>query len=312
MARNSGDSANVAGEARYRNPGEWLREGSGGILQLAGLRYWSASLLPALVGTTLPFWLRPPGFSFRWFGALEFLLAAIFLHAGFSFLQARFDHRTAPGWPASRLLGTGIALILAACLLGLHLNSAVPGSIFLVFGLTTLFAGVLYVAPPFSFWRQLGGEVVICEGLGMLPVLGAYLVQAGDLTRTVYLASLPLVVATALWICTDEIITRIDDEKAGRQTVVIVFGPRFTGRWIVLALALGLNAALLLATISASISPLALVALLSFPLVWTIVSVSWTGYDNPTRMLAARRQTIRVHLIISLIFAISPLVALLS
>jgi 1,4-dihydroxy-2-naphthoate octaprenyltransferase len=312
MARNSADGANVAGEVWYGRLWGRLRESSRGVLQMAGLRYWSASLLPALVGTTLAFWLRPPGFSFRWLGALEFLLATILLHAGFSFLQTRFDQSTATEWPASWLLGAGMTSILAACLLGLHLNSSGPGSIFLVFGLTTLFAGVLYVAPPFSFWRQLGGEIVICEGLGMLPVLGAYLVQTGDLTRTVYLATLPLVIATALWVCTDELITRTKDEKAARQTVVIVFGPRFTGRWVILALALAFYATLLLAVLTASISPLMLVALLTFPLVWSIVSASWTEYDNPTRMLAARRQAIRLHLVTCLIFAVSPLAALLS
>jgi 1,4-dihydroxy-2-naphthoate octaprenyltransferase len=308
MARNSADGGDVMEEV-WRGR---LREYSHGVLQMAGVRYWSASLLPALVGTTLPLWLRPPGFSFRWLGALEFLIATILLHAGFSFLQLRFDHRAATGWPAAWLLGIGIALILAACLLGLHLKGSVPGDIFLVFGLATIFAGVLYVAPPFNFWRQLGGEIVICEGLGMLPVLGAYLVQAGDLTRTVYLASLPLIVATALWVITDELITRIDDEKAGRQTVVIVFGPRFTARWVVLALALAFYATLLLAVFTASINPLALVALLAFPLIWSIVSASWTEYDNPTSTLAARRQAVRLHLVTGLIFAVSPLAALLS
>jgi hypothetical protein len=59
------------------------------VPRLAGLRYWTASLLPALVGTTLPFWLRPPGFSFRWAGELEFALATALMHSGFCFLQAR-------------------------------------------------------------------------------------------------------------------------------------------------------------------------------------------------------------------------------
>lgn len=117
--------------------------------------------------------------------------------------------------------------IIAACLLGLHLNvslprgNSVPRAIFIVFGLVTLFAGVLYVAPPFSFSRRVGGEIVVSESLGMLPVLGAYLVQTGDLTRTVYLASMPLIITTALWVWTDELISRVDDDKEGRQTMVI-------------------------------------------------------------------------------------------
>lgn len=68
-------------------------EGISGFLHFAGFRYWTASLLPALVGTTLPFWLHPPGFSFRWLGAIELLFATVLFHAGFSFLQAWFEGR---------------------------------------------------------------------------------------------------------------------------------------------------------------------------------------------------------------------------
>ena len=41
------------------------------------------------------------------------------------------------------------------------------------------------------FYRQIGGEIVISYSLGLLPILGAYLIQAGDISRTVYLAALP-------------------------------------------------------------------------------------------------------------------------
>ena len=179
-------------------------EGISGFLHFAGFRYWTASLLPALVGTMLPLWLRPPGFSFRWTGAIEFLFATVFFLAGFSFLQAWFEGRSTTKWPKSRLLRYAGMCMGVACLLGLLLNNGlilhngVPRSIFFVYGLSTLFVGVLYVAPPFNFCRRVGGEIVISEGLGMIPVLGAYLVQVGDITRTVHLASLPLVVATGL------------------------------------------------------------------------------------------------------------------
>jgi len=206
--------------------------------------------------------------------------------------------------------------MVLACLLGLHLNSGltlhdgVPRSIFIVYGLLTLFAGVLFVAPPFSFCRRAGGEIVLCESLGLLPVLGAYLVQVGDLTRTVYVVSVPLVVATALWVLTDELISRADDDREGRQTLVILFGPRFSGRLVLLALSILFYATLLLAVFSASISPWALVAVLSVVLVWTLVAVSWKEYARPTRMLKARRGAFRLHLATGIIIASSSLVAL--
>ncbi len=306
----------MAGDVCDRHPVGGLSGGSRGFLYFAGFRYWTASLLPALVGTTLPFWLRPPGFSFRWPGAVEFLFATVLIHAGFSFLQARFEGRSTTKWPKSRLLRYAGMCMVLACLLGLHLNSGltlhngVPRSIFIVYGLLTLFAGVLFVAPPFSFCRRAGGEIVLCESLGLLPVLGAYLVQVGDLTRTVYVVSVPLVVATALWVLTDELISRPDDDKEGRQTLVILFGPRFSGRLVLLALSILFYATLLLAVFSASISPFALVAVLSFGLVWTIVAVSWKEYASPRRMLKARRNAFRLHLATGIIIAASCLVAL--
>jgi 1,4-dihydroxy-2-naphthoate octaprenyltransferase len=270
-------------------------------------------VLPALVGTTLPFWLRPPGFSFSWVGAIEFLVATVLLHAGFSLLLARVDGRSTVDWTGARLLGAGSICIAAACLLGLHLNSglqlnrSVHESIFIVYGVSAVFVGLLYVAPPLSFFRRMGSEVVVSKALGMIPVLGAYLVQAGDLTRRVYLASIPLIVAAALWVLTDELVTRKDDEKQERRTMVILFGSRFSGRFGVLALTVLLGVTLLGTVITASLSPWAMAAVLSFGLVWRIVGVSWKEYASPTRMLAARKGAFKLHLATCIIIAAASL-----
>jgi len=287
---------------------------SPGFFYFAGLRYWTASLLPALVGTTLPFWLRPPGFSFRWLGAIEFLIATVLCHAGFSLLHARFEKRSTADWPGPRLLGAAGVCFVAGCLLGLHLHSGlnlhrgVPGSIFIVYGIATLFVGVLYVVPPLIFYRRVGGEVVLAEGLGLLPVLGAYLVQVGDITRTVYLASLPIVVATGLWVWIDELVSREDDEKVGRSTMVILFGPRFSGRYGVLALSMLLFVTLFLAVLSGSIIPLTLIALLLGGLAWKIVAVSWTEYSYSDRMIDVRKSAFMLHLATCGMIALSSLV----
>ena len=230
-----GRETGMAEDARASSLAERLWEVDRRVLHLAGVRYWTASLLPALVGTTLPFWLRPPGFSLRWLAALEFLLATLLLHAGFSLLHAMLKYRLTSKWSACQLLGAAGVCLVAACLLGMHLNGSVPphdsvpAYIFIVYGLTTLFAGVLYVIPPFSFSERASGEVILAEGLGMLPVLGAYLVQVGDLNRTVYLAAMPLVVATGLWVWVDELISMNADRNEGRGTMVLLFGARFSG-----------------------------------------------------------------------------------
>jgi 1,4-dihydroxy-2-naphthoate octaprenyltransferase len=288
-----------------------------GFFYFAGARYWTASILPALVGTTLPFWLRPAGFSFRWFGAVEFLITTVLIHAGFSLLQARFDGRAPVHWPRSRLLGVAVVCLITGCFLGLHLNSGlqlhkgVYKDIFFVYGLSTLFAGILYTVPPFKFYRRVGSEVILYMGLGLLPVLGSYLVQVGDITRKVYLAAFPLVVVTALWVWIDKLVTRVDDEKAGWKTMVILFGPMISGRYVVLVLCIFLYAILIMAVLTASIHPGVLVAVFFLGIVWRIITISWNEYLHPTRMLEVRNQVYRIQIAIGVIIVVSSLISVL-
>jgi 1,4-dihydroxy-2-naphthoate octaprenyltransferase len=289
-------------------------KGISGYLNFAGFRYWRASLLPALIGTTLPFWLRPSGFLFKWIAAIEFLIATVLFHSGFSYLLAWIQDKTTTSWPKIRLIKYGGIFTVIACLLGLHINSqiifrsGVPNYIFMVYGLTTLFVGMLYVLPPFNFHQRVGGEVILAEGLGMIPALGAYLVQVGDLTRTVYLASLPLVITTGLWVWLDELASRIDDEKIGRKTMIIDFGPGFSGRYGVSAIAPLFILSILLAVFSRALNPTALVSLLLVGLLWKIVRISWKEYEIPERMVEMAKIASVIHFITGSILVLSSFV----
>lgn len=287
-------------------------------LHFAGFRYWTASLLPALVGTTLPFWLCPPGFSSRLFAAIEFLIATVLVHAGFSFLLAYFEGDQDTERNKPKLLKYAVACFIAACILGLHINSGlkfhygVPKSIFIIYGVVTLIVGTLYVVPPINLGRRMGREIVIADGLGMIPVLGAYLVQVGDITRTVYLASMPLVVATGLWVWVDELASKSDDEKTGRNTLVIDFGLKFSGRYGVLALGILFYATILVAAFSGSTSPLILTLLLLAGLAWKIVNGSWNEYLNAEQMIILGKSAYLLHLTTGLTIAASSLLPRLS
>lgn len=247
---------------------------------------------------------------------MVFLTATLLFHAGFSLLLARFQHRSSGIWRGSRLLCLAGACLLAGICLGLYLNGdlppqrGVPGGIFMVYGACALLAGVLYVVPPVSFHRRAGGETFLWGGLGLLPVLGAYLVQVGDLTRTVYLAASPLVAATALWVWIDEVMTRADDEKEGRRTLVILFGPRFSGRFAVPVLALLFYGTLILAVASFSIAPWALAIVLTIGLVRAIITLSGGEYGGSARLDAARRRAFLVHVVTGIITVASSLAGL--
>jgi len=290
-----------------------------GFFHFAGYRYWTASLLPAIVGTTLPFWLNPPNFSFKFLLAIEFLIATILFHVGFSLLHARFESRATTTWTKPKLFRTGIICLLVAVLIGLNINTNIEinkyvhKSIFIIYGIATIFAGVLYVVPPFSFFKRVGGEVILSVGLGMIPVLGAFLIQTGDLTRTVYLTSLPVVISTGLWVWVSELIGRTEDESKGRNTMVMIFTPRFSGRFITLILTIFLYATLVLAVFArSSLNPLSLIALLSLGLALKIITVSWNEYANIKKMLKVRRHAFIIHFIICAIIVLSSITTLLG
>jgi len=279
--------------------------------RFAGVRYWTSSLLPAVVGTTLPFWLRPPGFAFKWPSAAEFLAAVVLFHSGFSFFLSFFEKKRTNAHPGTRLLILAGLCLMASCLLGWHLNSGlalhngVHTHIFIIYGLAAIFVGLLYVMPPVCFYRRPGGEIIIAEGLALIPLLGAYLVQAGDITRRVYLVSIPIMAATAVWILTDELVTRPMDEKSGRKTMVIDFGPKFIGRYAVPALVLFLYVTLVLAVISKSLSAAALALILFSGLGWKISMVSMKDYLDPKKMIRARKYAVLLHLFTGIILALS-------
>ena len=289
------------------------------LFQLAGNRYWTASLLPALVGTTLPFWLNPPGFKFKLFEAVLFLIATVICHSGFSFLHASFKDKLNSKWTKKQLFITGIISLIASVLLGLYLNNLlqlnknVHEYIFIIYGISVIFIGVLYVAPPFNFSRQPGGEVVLSVGLGMVPVLGAYIIQAGDITRTVYLASLPIVVSTALWLWITELINKAEDESSGYKTTVMYFPYYISSRFVTLFLTISIYAALVLAVFGrSSLNPLALTALFSIVFALMIINISWKEYENIRKLQDAGKYAFLIHLTICIVIIASSFSSLFN
>ena len=286
-----------------------MREG----LNLAGVRFWTASLLPACVGITLPIWLRPANFTFKLSTAIEFLLATVLLHAGFAFLWAWFENRSTKNWSQRSILLSAVTGIGLACLLGIHLNSNlqlhvnVYRGIFLIYGICVLFIGALYVVPPLNFYRRMGGEIVLAYSLGLLPLLGAYLVQVGDLTRTVYLAALPVVAITGLWVWLYEVTIYAAGGKSERQTLVTYLGIKCSGRVVVLSIAIIYLFTLLLAVFSASLSPLALAASLLLLSLGKIVIQTWHRYAILAHMQSVRNLAAFLHGVTCCVLALSSL-----
>lgn len=294
------------------------------------VRFLVASVMPVLVGTTLPFWLRPEGFRFNLLLAIEALAAMVFLHAGANFANEYFDSRSgvdAANPNRSRMNG-GSGLIAAGvvpesyfrnfmlaffaigALLGIHLSVVTSEWLIPAFGVIGIIIGYGYAAPPLRLGYKALGEIIIGLNFGVLPVIGAYYVQTGEFSAHVLLASLPVAFAIILVLWVNEIPDIETDLAGGKRTLVNLMGRRAASRGGVLVLSLLLFGSLFAAVFTGSLIPLTLIVILSFGLIRTVVVDCWAMPANPRDLLEAQETAIRLHLIIGLVIGLSALAAL--
>lgn len=279
--------------------------------------YWIASLLAALVGTTLPFWLNPPNFSFKYFQIIEFLFGIILFFVGFFLIHIYIENKIPTTKIKLRLFWTGIICLLFALLIGFHintnlqLNDYVHESIFVVYIFSAFLTGVFYVVPPFNFFKRVGGEVILCVGVGMLPVLGAFIIQTGDLIRSVYLASLPIVASIGLYVWISELISRLEDRRNKQNNMAMIFSFYFASRIVTLIIIILIYATLVLAVfVRSSLNPITLLSLITTVFAVKSLTILWYECTNVKRILKVRKYALLIHLILCIIIIFSSTVTL--
>jgi 1,4-dihydroxy-2-naphthoate octaprenyltransferase len=280
------------------------------FLEAAGVRYWSVSALAVLVGSTLPFWLRPPGFAFSWLHMIEALVGVVLLHAAAALTRPRSGGDAAGGLGAGPWRTPAIACAAVAVLIGLHLNAVSPGNVVLILGAIGMAGGYAYGGRPLLLSHRGLGELIVGLCLGVLPVVGAYFIQAHRVSWRVVLASLPLAFAAVLALWVNEIAWHDRDAAAGKRTLVVILGKRRAARVVAPLLSVLVFTALFAAVFTASHIPLSLVAVLAFGLVRTVVAVLWNRYDEPKALPEAQDAAMKLHLTLGIVMAASALAAL--
>ena len=312
------------------SPGELPRDPIRIFLRAARVPFVTVSVLPVLVGSTLPFWLRPPGFAWSWLHFVEVLVGVVLLHLAANLSNCYYDHLSGadPSNPNPNVMSGGPGLIAAGIVtptyfirsaivlfvvgaaIGLHLNFTLPGNLVLVLGAIGIVIAHLYTAPPVKLCYRGLGEIAVGLTFGILPVLGAYFVQTGEVSWAVVRASLPITFAVVLVLWVNEIVDYVPDRDSGKRTMVVALGHRAAGRGGVLTLALLIFGSLFLAVFSAALVPLILVAVLAFGVIRTVVADCWNHHGQPAKLEEASVSAIKLHLILGLIIAASALVTL--
>ncbi len=224
-----------------------------------------AAVAPVVVGTGVA--LAEDGFWAP--AALAAVLVALLLQIGANLANDVFDFRrgadTAARLGPPRVTQRGLIapervlratwLTLGAALIpGLYLVLR-GGWPILILGLLAIVAALAYTGGPHPLGYNGLGEVAVFLFFGMIAVAGTAYVQTGEVTGLALVASVPIgAIATAILVVNNLRDLRTD-ARAGKRTVAVRIGERWTRR---------------------EYKALLLIALATPPLLW---SVGWLGWS---------------------------------
>ncbi len=195
-----------------------------------------AAVAPVLVGTGLA--LRDGQFDAL--NAAAAFFVAILLQIGANLANDLFDHErgtdtpdrlgparaTAQGWitPTEMRVGMGVIFGLAALLgLVLFLDKGWP---VLAIGLAAILAALAYTGGPFPYGYHALGDVFVFIFFGLAAVAGTYFVQAGEVTLTVWLASIPMGLLIVNILVVNNLRDVSTDQAANKRTLAVIWGAR--------------------------------------------------------------------------------------
>lgn len=203
--------------------------------------FLSASLVPALLGAFAAYW-RTGRLNAA--GLLATLAGIACVHLGANLANDYFDYKTGcdsrnpeptpysggsrviqDGLISGRAVVTASAFFFAAgAVLGLYLNSLVPGNGILIIGLIGIAGGLFYTAVPVRLSYRGLGEITVFLCFGPLLVAGSYLVQSGRLDSDVFAVSLPAGLLVLAILLVNEVLDVRWDREAGKNTLVVALG----------------------------------------------------------------------------------------
>ena len=278
------------------------------------------------------------GAAFRLDTAIGCLLVALLLQIVANFANDLSDFRrgadtdarqgpmrvTAAGLVTERQLEIAIAVVIGcAAVVGLYLV-AVGGWVLLALGALAIVAALAYTGGPFPYGYKALGEVFVFLFFGLVAVAGTAYLQ--DLVlRPLYLAATlpPGALITAILVVNNlrDIPT---DTVAGKRTLAVVIGKRWTQREyaLLLLVAYGVPVALALDWLTGGLlraSSLTghpyvwqglafLLPLLTVPLAWPLLRKVWT-FGEPRELNLVLKGTARLSLWHGLLFAIGLVIA---
>jgi len=282
-------------------------------LRTTRLPFLSATAVPVLLGIAV----AASHGAFTWWTALLTLIGGSLAHLAinvtndiFDTLSGADDANTTPTQfsGGSRvavydlvsirgLSWLAIGLFAAAGAIGLLLVAVTQSLTLLAIGVAGVVVGVAYTAPPLKLVYRGLGEVAVALGFGPIMLLGAYVVQTGELAWEPFALSLVPGILIALILYVNEIPDRRSDAEAGKRTLPVRLAPdTVRSGYLVAALA---AFAIIVAGVAAGLFPwAALIALAAVPIALRVHAGLKVHYDSPYTLMAVMGTNVNLNLIV--------------
>ncbi|HYN47428.1 MAG TPA: 1,4-dihydroxy-2-naphthoate polyprenyltransferase [Candidatus Nanopelagicales bacterium] len=213
----------------------------------------------------------------------------------------------AAGLVTERQLEVAIAVVIGlAGLVGLWLVF-VGGPILLALGGAAIVAALAYTGGPFPYGYRALGEVFVFVFFGLVAVVGTAYLQALRVEPLFVVAAIPTGALITAILVVNNLRDIPTDAAAGKRTLAVIVGRRWTAveYELLLAVAYAVPLVLVLLDLGLFVSPWPitvalplLTAPMAMPLLRTV-----RGFDEPRQLNAVLKGTARLALAFSLLFA---------
>lgn len=290
-------------------------------IQATRPQFFTVIILPIMLGTAIA-WQQQRQFSVGYFCAA--LLGGILLHAAINVLNDYFDHLNhcdennqtplTPFAGGSRMIQNGILsprqvhsygmiLLVAGIALGLSLVWLRGMPIFWI-GLIGVLSGYFYSAPPFALCSRGWGEILVGLNFGILPVVGAYLLQVHDFNFIPIFAALPVTGLVTAILYINQFPDYVADKQVGKANLVVRLG-QVKAQILYAALLIFSFLSLGLGIYFKVLPQINLLSFLLMPLAGFAIWCLARNYATANALIPAIKSTIALHTVMSLVLVVS-------
>ena len=284
--------------------------------QAARYHFVPPSIFPAAIGSIVS-WSLLNSFSLYYFALV--IIGVTLNHIALNMTDDYFDYKHAvdnatPGEKNPYTGGSGtltngliqpkrmffvFSLIYAIVfVLGFYLAFQ-RGLLVLAFGLFGVFWSIFYTSPPIKFAHHGLGELGLLINFGPIIGLGAFFVQAQQISIEAFLATLPCGIMLFSMILINEIPDIQEDRLAGKLTLVARFGKK-TGAQIYLLSWIATYSVIFFSVLLKLLPWPVLLSFLSIPFVIDSNRILFQSYNQTSKLMAANKRMIQAHGITSI------------